>query len=82
MTALTTRANSKGRSHARSSSRVVALILEKSSASRAAEEATTIRRQLAQTNPAARLPDLATSLSNLGDRPAKLSCHDEALAPT
>ncbi|WP_327009725.1 tetratricopeptide repeat protein [Dactylosporangium sp. NBC_01737] len=46
-----------------------------------AEEAVAIHRQLAKTNPAAYLPDLAMSLSNLGGHLSGLGRHDEALAP-
>ena len=46
------------------------------------EEATGIYRRLVEANPAAYLPDLATSLNNLGIRPSALGRREEALAPT
>jgi len=46
------------------------------------QEAVDIRRKLAQSNPAAFLPDLATSLNNLGNRLSALGRREEALAPT
>ncbi|MFC7897528.1 tetratricopeptide repeat protein, partial [Streptomyces sp. NPDC057381] len=46
------------------------------------EEAVEIRRRLAQDNPAAYEPNLATSLSNLGNRLAEAGRHDEALTTT
>ena len=46
------------------------------------EEAVDVCRRLAAANPAAYLPDLATSLNNLGIRLAELGRRDEALAPT
>ena len=42
-------------------------------------EAVTIRRQLAQDNPAAYLPDLATSLNNLASSSARSGQREEAL---
>ena len=45
----------------------------------AEEEATVIRRQLASANPAAFLPNLATSLSNLGIFYSEVGRRDEAL---
>jgi tetratricopeptide (TPR) repeat protein len=46
------------------------------------EEAVSLYRRLAQANPAAHLPNLATSLSNLGIRLSELGHHDQGLAPT
>jgi tetratricopeptide (TPR) repeat protein len=46
------------------------------------QEATDLYRQLADTNPAAYLPDLAMSLNNLGARLSELGRRDEALTPT
>ncbi|MCG5435417.1 tetratricopeptide repeat protein, partial [Micromonospora foliorum] len=46
------------------------------------EQAVTIRRRLAETNPTAHLPDLANSLNNLGGGLCEVGRHDEALAPT
>jgi hypothetical protein len=48
----------------------------------ATEEAVTLRRALAATNPAVFNPDLALSLNNLGNRLSKLGRHEEALAAT
>jgi tetratricopeptide (TPR) repeat protein len=45
------------------------------------EEAVAIHRRLVQTNPAAFLPDLATSLTNLGLQLAALNRREQALAP-
>ena len=45
-----------------------------------AQEAVTIRRQLAEANPAAYLPDLAMSLNNLAIRLGDVGRRDEALA--
>ena len=45
-----------------------------------AQEAVTIRRQLAEANPAAYLPDLAMSLNNLASRLGEVGRRDEALA--
>ena len=44
-----------------------------------AQEATEINRQLAQSNPAAFLPDLAMSLNNLGSILSELGRREEAL---
>ena len=46
-----------------------------------AQEAVDIRRQLAQSNPEAFLPDLAMSLNNLGNRLSDLGRRDDALVP-
>ncbi|MEV0900430.1 tetratricopeptide repeat protein [Actinoplanes sp. NPDC049802] len=46
------------------------------------QQAVTIRRQLADTNPAAYLPYLAASLNNLGNRLSELGRRDEALGPS
>jgi tetratricopeptide (TPR) repeat protein len=46
------------------------------------EEAVTIRRRLAEAQPAAYLPDLAGSLNNLGILLSGLGRREEALAPT
>jgi tetratricopeptide (TPR) repeat protein len=46
------------------------------------EEAATIFRRLAETNPAAHLPNLATSLNNLGNRLSEVGRREDALAPT
>ena len=48
---------------------------------RTTQEAVTLRRQLAQANPAAHLPDLAASLANLGTQLAGAGRREEALAP-
>ncbi|MEU7750606.1 tetratricopeptide repeat protein, partial [Micromonospora sp. NPDC049171] len=45
----------------------------------AIEEAVTIRRRLAETNPAGYLPDLAMSLNNLSVRLGEVGRHDEGL---
>ncbi|MEV4481760.1 tetratricopeptide repeat protein [Micromonospora coxensis] len=47
----------------------------------AAEEAVAIRRRLAEKNPDAYLPDLATSLNDLGLRLSELGRGEQALAP-
>ena len=49
---------------------------------RATQEAVEIRRQLAQVNPQAFLPDLAASLNNLGYMLSALGRREEALAAT
>ena len=46
------------------------------------EEAVAIRRALAQANPAAYLPNLASALNNLGIRLNAVGRREEALAPT
>jgi tetratricopeptide (TPR) repeat protein len=48
----------------------------------ATEEAVTIRRRLAQANPAAHLPNLAGSLNNLGIRLSELGRREQALPAT
>ena len=48
----------------------------------ATQEAVDIRRRLAQSQPDAFLPNLATSLSNHGNRLSDLGRHEEALAAT
>jgi tetratricopeptide (TPR) repeat protein len=48
----------------------------------ATREAVEICRQLAQTNPQAFLPDLATTLNNLGSDLSALGLREEALAAT
>ncbi|MFG3689543.1 tetratricopeptide repeat protein [Micromonospora sp. NPDC047740] len=48
----------------------------------AIEEAITAYRRLADANPAARLPDLATSLNNLAALLSEAGRYDEALAAT
>ncbi|WP_366851062.1 tetratricopeptide repeat protein [Methanothrix sp.] len=45
-----------------------------------AQEAVEIHRKLARSNPAAFLPDLATSLNNLGNRLSALGRQKEAMA--
>jgi tetratricopeptide (TPR) repeat protein len=46
------------------------------------QDAAELYRQLAQANPAAYLPDLATSLNNLGAMLSELGRREEALAPS
>src|ERR1019366_4601083 len=46
-----------------------------------AQEAVTLRRQLAQANPAAHTPNLAMSLNNLGNQLSGAGRREEALAP-
>ena len=46
-----------------------------------AQEAVTIRRQLAEANPDAYLPSLAMSLNNLGVRLSEVGQRQAALAP-